>query len=231
MKARGTSLGADNGIGLSMALAVLESDEIVHGPLEVITTTNEEDGMSGASQLSKDFLKGRKVINLDSEDYDTITTGAAGACLQFHRIPMERVPAPEDRSWYRIRIDGGLGGHSGVDINKGRCSAVKAAAAILLSLSEKHDFSLATINIGEANASIASKGEMVIACPSAESQALTLDFKHPCDWLHDEYPQDPDVKCVIEACEPQETVISPKTFQALMTCLCEVPQGVVRMSE
>jgi len=229
MKARGTSLGADNGIGLSMALAVLESKEIVHGPLEVITTTNEEDGMSGASQLSSDFLKGRKVINLDSEDYDTITTGAAGACLQFHRIPMERVPAPEDWNWYRIRIDGGLGGHSGVDINKGRCSAVKAAAAILLSLSEKHDFSLATINIGEANASIASKGEMVIACPSAESQALILDFKHTSDWLHDEYPQDPDVKCLIEAYEPQETVISPKTFQALMTCLCEVPQGVVRL--
>ena len=231
LKAHGTSLGADNGIGLSMALAVLEDDRIAHPALEVITTTNEEDGMSGASQLSKDFLKGRKVINLDSEDYDTITTGAAGACLQFHRIPMERVTAPEDRNWYRIHIDGGLGGHSGVDINKGRCSAVKAAAAILLSLSEKHDFSLATINIGEANASIASKGEMVIACPSAESQALILDFKHPCDWLHDEYPQDPDVKCLIEACEPHETVISPTTYQALMTCLCEVPQGVVRMSE
>ena len=231
MKAHGTSLGADNGIGLSMALAVLEDDRIEHPALEVITTTNEEDGMSGASQLSKDFLKGRKVINLDSEDYDTITTGAAGACLQFHRIPMQREPAPDDRSWYRIRIEGGLGGHSGVDINKGRCSAVKAAAAILLSLSEKHDISLATINIGEANASIASKGEMVIACPSAESQALILDFKHPCDWLHDEYPQDPDMKCLIEACEPQETVISPKTFQALITCLCEVPQGVVRMSE
>ena len=231
MKARGTSLGADNGIGLSMALAVLESQDIVHGPMEVMTTTNEEDGMSGASQLSKDFLKGRKVINLDSEDYDTITTGAAGACMQFNRIPLKLVPAPEDRKWYRIRIDGGLGGHSGVDINKGRCSAVKAAAAILLSLSEKHDFSLATINIGEANASIASKGEIVIACPSAESQALILDFKHPCDWLHDEYPQDPDVKCLIEACEPQETVISPRTFKALMTCLCEVPQGVVRMSE
>ena len=231
MKAHGTSLGADNGIGLSMALAVLEDDRIEHPALEVITTTNEEDGMSGASQLSKDFLKGRKVINLDSEDYDTITTGAAGACLQFHRIPMQREPAPADRSWYRIRIEGGLGGHSGVDINKGRSSAVKAAVAILLSLSEKHDFSLATINIGEANASIASKGEMVIACPSADSQALILDFKHPSEWLHDEYPQDPDVKCLIEACEPQETVISPRTFQALMTCLCEVPQGVVRMSE
>ena len=231
MRAHGTSLGADNGIGLSMALTVLEDDRIEHPALEVITTTNEEDGMSGASQLSKDFLKGRKVINLDSEDYDTITTGAAGACLQFHRIPMKREPAPEDKSWYRIRIDGGLGGHSGVDINKGRCSAVKAAAAILLSLSDKHDLSLASIDIGEANASIASKGEMVIACLSAESQALILDFQHPCEWLHDEYPQDPGVKCIIEACEPQETVITPDTFQALLTCLCEVPQGVVRMSE
>ena len=123
MKARGTSLGADNGIGLSMALAVLESNDIVHGPMEVITTTNEEDGMSGASQLSSDFLRGRKVINLDSEDYDTITTGAAGACLQFHRIPAGRTPAPGGkRRWYSIRFEGGLGGHSGVDINKGRCS-------------------------------------------------------------------------------------------------------------
>lgn len=231
MKARGTSLGADNGIGLSMALAVLENDSIVHPALEVITTTNEEDGMSGASQLSKDFLKGRKVINLDSEDYDTITTGAAGACLQFHRIPMQHEPAPDDRSWYRIRIEGGLGGHSGVDINKGRCSAVKTAAAILSSLSDKHDLSLASVDIGEANASIASKGEMVIACPSAESQALVLDFQHPCERLHDEYPQDPGVKCIIEACEPQETVITPDTFKALMTCLREVPQGVVRMSK
>ena len=120
MKARGTSLGADNGIGLSMALAVLEDDSIVHPALEVITTTNEEDGMSGASQLGKDFLKGRKVINLDSEDYNTITTGAAGACLQFHRIPMKREPASTDiGNWCRIRIEGGLGGHSGVDINKG----------------------------------------------------------------------------------------------------------------
>ena len=130
LKARGTSLGADNGIGLSMALAVLENNDIVHGPMEVITTTNEEDGMSGASQLSKDFLKGRKVVNLDSEDYDTITTGAAGACLQFHRIPAERKPAPQG-TWYRIRFEGGLGGHSGVDINKGRCSAVVAAYADL----------------------------------------------------------------------------------------------------
>ena len=84
-----------------MALAVLEDDSIVHPALEVMTTTNEEDGMSEASQLSKDFLKGRKVVNLDSEDYDTITTGAAGACLQFHRIPVVRKQAP---CWRQVSL-------------------------------------------------------------------------------------------------------------------------------
>ena len=163
MKARGTSLGADNGIGLSMALAVLESDTIEHPALEVITTTNEEDGMTGAAQLSKDFIRGRKVINLDSEDYDTITTGAAGATLQFHRIPLRHTAVAEDEcQWYRIRFEGGLGGHSGVDINKGRCSAVVAAKATLDDLARRHEISVASINIGEANASIASKVEIVM---------------------------------------------------------------------
>jgi dipeptidase D len=232
MKARGTSLGADNGIGLSMALAVLENDSIVHPALEVITTTNEEDGMSGASQLSKDFLKGRKVINLDSEDYDTITTGAAGACLQFHHIPIKPQPAPEnDCNWYRIRFEGGLGGHSGVDINKGRCSAVVAASATLAYLLKKRDFYVASINIGEANASIASKGEMVTAFPSSVPQALIHDSQLEMnEWLHHEYPQDTGMSCIIEVCEPQETVIAPEVFQTLMTCLRQVPQGVVRMS-
>ena len=231
MKARGTSLGADNGIGLSMALAVLEDDSIIHPALEVMTTTNEEDGMSGASQLSGDFLKGRKVINLDSEDYDTITTGAAGACLQFHRLPIRRQPAAgEDLSWYRISMEGGLGGHSGVDINKGRCSAVKAAVAILLSLSEKLDIRLASVDIGEANASIASKGELVIACPSAVSQVLIHDFQYPCNELIGEYPQDRGMKFIIEVCDPQETVLVSESFKALLSCLREVPQGVVRMS-
>jgi hypothetical protein len=170
MEARGTSLGADNGIGLSMALAVLESNDIVHGPMEVITTTNEEDGMSGASQLSKDFLVGRKVINLDSEDYDTITTGAAGACLQFHRIPMKRQPAPSGKHrWYRIRFEGGLGGHSGVDINKGRCSAVVAMWAILAAIYNEFDFDVASINLGEANASIASSADIILCVPSGEA--------------------------------------------------------------
>ena len=233
MKARGTSLGADNGIGLSMALAVLEDDSIAHPALEVITTTNEEDGMSGASQLSPDFLKGRKVINLDSEDYDTITTGAAGACLQFHRIPMKREPAPKDKSWFRVRIDGGLGGHSGVDINKGRCSAVTAAAHYLDILSGTDGIVIADIEIGEANASIASKGEIIIGIGpdfSVRNKLTVHDYLN--EWLRQKYGDtDPQIAFSVEACDKPDTIIPIDTRMALQYCLDEVPQGVVKMSD
>ena len=233
MKARGTSLGADNGIGLSMALAVLEDDNIIHPALEVITTTNEKDGMSGASALSKDFIRGRKVINLDSEDYDTITTGAAGACLQFHRIPMKRLPAPGGkRRWYRIRFDGGLGGHSGVDINKGRCSAVIAMWAILKAIYNSYDFDVASINVGEANASIASSAEIIVCVPSGEACEFVKGQQDMInEWLHEEYPQDPGMTCSIEKCEPVDSVIPNEALEALLNSLEEVPQGVVKMSD
>ena len=233
MMARGTSLGADNGIGLSMALAVLENDSSAHPALEVITTTNEEDGMSGASQLSKDFLKGRKVINLDSEDYDTITTGAAGACLQFDRIPLKREPVPQGKHrWYRIRFEGGLGGHSGVDINKGRCSAVIATWAILAAIYNEYTIHLASINLGEANASIASSAEIIICVPSGEACEFVKSQQEMMnEWLREEYPQDPKMTCTIEKCEPLDSVISTEAFELLMSCLELIPQGVVQMSD
>ena len=235
MKARGTSLGADNGIGLSMALAVLEDDSIVHPALEVITTTNEEDGMSGASQLSKDFLKGRKVINLDSEDYDTITTGAAGACLQFHRIPIKRQPVTGgERNWYRIRIEGGLGGHSGVDINKGRCSAQIPARAILKAIClYEDDIEIASIEIGEANASIASKGEMVIGVTSDEAiEFIKKQIEEINLWLRENYGNtDPCITCSIGTCDQQDTVIPITAIEVLRDCLEQIPQGMVKMSE
>jgi dipeptidase D len=232
MKARGTSLGADNGIGLSMALAVLEDPDIVHGPMEVITTTNEEDGMSGASQLKPDFLKGRKVINLDSEDYDTITTGAAGACLQFHEMPITREPAPTDYQWFRICFEGGLGGHSGVDINKGRISATAAARNILTAINRSYDLRLSYIKIGEANASIASSAEIVFCVPAEGAMFVKLQETVMNNFLKEKYgASDPDMHCSVKLCEPQATVIHPDAFQALKASLNATPQGVIRMSE
>ena len=190
--------------------------------------------MSGAANLSKDFLKGRKVINLDSEDYDTITTGAAGACLQLHYIPVTRQESPGGkRRWYRIRFEGGLGGHSGVDINKGRCSAVIPVWAILATIYNDYDFLVSSIHVGEANASIASSAEVIITIPSGEAAEFVKEQEALMNqWLHDEYgEQDPHIHCTIEKCERQETVINPEAFEALLTCLEQIPQGVVKMSE
>ena len=218
MKARGTSLGADNGIGLSMALAVLEDPDIVHGPLEVITTTNEEDGMSGASQLKPDFLHGRKVINLDSEDYDTITTGAAGACLQFHERPMTRVAAPADYQWFHVRFEGGLGGHSGVDINKGRISATVAVRNVLQAIKRVYDLCVADIKVGEANASIASSADLLICAPAEAAVFVKLQETVMNKWMQEIYgPNDPNMHCSIKPCQPQDTIIDPEAFEALLT--------------
>ena len=234
MKARGTSLGADNGIGLAMALAVLESNDVVHGQLEVVTTTNEEDGMTGAANMSKDFFKGRRVINLDSEDYDTITTGSAGACIQYHSIPMERRTAPKGKHrWYRIVFEGGRGGHSGVDIDKGRCSAVVPAWALLAALYNEFDFEVSHIRIGEANASIASSAEMVVCVPSGECSEFVKQQQFLMnEWLREEFGNgDPDMRCTITKTERQETVINGKAFDTLMNCLEQIPQGVVKRGE
>jgi dipeptidase D len=234
MRAEGTSLGADNGIGLSMALAMLDDDSIVHGPIEVITTTNEEDGMTGAAGLALDFIRGRKVINLDSEDYDTITTGAAGALLQQHRLPMEVIKAPGGkRRWYRITITGGKGGHSGVDINKGRASAVMMAWAVLSAIYNEFDLLLAAIDVGEANASIASSAQMIITVPSGEAAEFVKQQEDTFnEWIAEEYGEtDPDVRCHVEKVNPCDTVISDDSFQRWMTCLEQLPQGVIKMSD
>lgn len=234
LKAHGTSLGADNGIGLSMALAVLADDSIQHGPLEVMTTTNEEDGMSGAANLSPDFLKGRKVINLDSEDYDTITTGAAGAYLQEHRLPIHWLPAPGGkRRWYRITIGGLQGGHSGVDINKGRASATVLAWAMLAAIYNEVDIALASLSVGEANASIATHAEIVLTVPSGEAAEYVKAQEEAFnEWLREEYgDREPGAFCRIEKVEAAERVVDDNDFTALMTALEQIPQGVVAMSE
>lgn len=189
--------------------------------------------MSGASQLRPTFIQGRKVINLDSEDYDTMTTGAAGACLQFHEIPVTREPAPTvNQQWFRITISGGLGGHSGVDINKGRASAILTLKRVLHFVHLLCDVRVASLRMGEANASIASSAEVVCCVPiGGPAGFVTQQQIVTNNWLKFNYGQtDPHIQCKVEKCEPESTVIDRKAFNALMECLEGVPQGVIKMS-
>ena len=229
MKARGTSLGADNGIGLSMALAVLADPSVVHGPLEVLTTTNEEDGMSGAAAMRTDFVKGRKVINLDSEDYDTITVGAAGAYLQVARLPIAKCDVPEVNRFYKIQIRGGLGGHSGVDINKGRINANREMCHTLLSImaTECPHLYLADIDGGVANASIPGNCTAIVGVCEDEEQQFIKTVELHAQRVRKMYSEDSHVTITTERADYEGGVI---TSSSQILCLIDrLPCGVIRM--
>ncbi len=237
MKAEGTSLGADNGMGLSMALAILADDSIVHPALEVLTTTNEEDGMSGAEALSKDFIKGRKVINLDSEAYDEITVGAAGACLQVahHQPVWEEVP--EGYLFRRIVMDGGLGGHSGVDINKGRCNCNKELlgnfmAECCVSSISNGKMLVCSMNGGTANASIASWAEAIVAIkPEYEGELNNeiTDFYNSMKYRYSE--TDTNIDFRIEKTSSAEKHLNKSCVLGITRGIYNLPYGVQSMRE
>lgn len=235
MKAEGTSLGADNGMGLSMALAILADDSIVHPALEVLTTTNEEDGMSGAEALSSDFISGRKVINLDSEAYNEITVGAAGACLQVGRWELEYAPLPEGYKCFKIMMDGGLGGHSGVDINKGRCNCNKKLMTLMSKDFMNDDFLLrdgilvCALNGGTANASIASWAEAIVAIPQENADMLTETVGEWSKTLREQFADtDAKINIRIEKAEAERYVVD---FGNALKFISEIPYGVQCMRQ
>lgn len=227
MKAEGTSLGADNGMGLSMALAILANDSIVHPALEVLTTTNEEDGMSGAEGLSTDFIKGRRVINLDSEAYDEMTVGAAGACLQEARWKAEEEEVPAGSVFRRLAVEGGLGGHSGVDINKGRCNCIQRLCRLL---NEGPGALVCRIDGGTANASIASRAEAVVAIrPETEAEWQAFVDKARQQVTAEFGENDPAVTVRFDEAPAEKKALS--NAADVVACVCALPCGVQTMRE
>ena len=227
MKAEGTSLGADNGIGLAMALAILSDDSIVHGPLEVLTTTNEEDGMSGAEALSSDFIKGRRIINLDSEAYEEITVGAAGAYIQTGTWKKKVRDAGSGLSFRKILLDGGLGGHSGVDIDKGRCNCIKELAGIL-SRTDSFPLFICSMDGGNANASIAASAEAVVAfMPEYEEEfCKIIDKEREC--LKSRFA-DTDSEIRLHAVPTDAMPHYLDNAKEILGCINMLPCGVIEM--
>ena len=187
--AKGTSLGADNGIGMAMALAVMSDEKLECGPIDALFTTNEEDGMSGAQMLDTVFFGNIKyILNLDSEDYDTITTGSAGAYIQeFHlsQNPAER--AISGAVDLEINITGGLGGHSGVDIDKNRANCILVMAEMLRNLSQNHNFDLIFLKGGSAAASIPSECSAKIGVSEYEKDRITAYMVESFSQLKNQY--------------------------------------------
>ena len=176
MKAKGTTLGADDGIGVAMALALVADKTLKHGPIELLFTTDEESGMTGAFGLNPGVLKGKYLINLDSEDEGEFFIGCAGgqttnAVFDFKTMPLEQGFIP-----LKIEIDKMKGGHSGDDINKNRANAIKVLARFLYDIWKKYDVRLIDLSGGKLHNAIPRFAEAVIAVPMQCKEDIRVDF-------------------------------------------------------
>lgn len=170
IKAKGTTLGADDGIGVAITLALLESKEIEHGPLEALFTVDEEMGMTGAFALQPNFMKGKMLLNLDSEDEGEFFIGCAGGKDTTAMIDCDYEKVPSKSIAYTITVNGLKGGHSGDDINKGLGNAVKILNRLLWNAYQDFDMRIADIKAGNLRNAIAREGFAVVTIPESEKK-------------------------------------------------------------
>lgn len=176
LTAKGTTLGADDGIGCAIELAILDSDDIEHGPIECVFTRDEETSLTGAMGMKAGFMKGDMLINLDSEDEGQIFISCAGGKTTSAKFTFTREQAPEGYFFLQASIKGLKGGHSGDDINKKRANAIKILTRFLYKEQEKMDLRLASFNSGKLHNAIPRDGVIVFAVPASEKENVRVDW-------------------------------------------------------
>jgi dipeptidase D len=172
--ATGTTLGADNGIGVAMCMAILEDGALAHGPLECLFTTNEEDGMSGARAIAPDLLSGSVLLNLDGEDDAELTIGCAGAIRTSSELWYPAATPPAGLAWFGASVGGLLGGHSGVDIDKGRANATLALVGLLAKTRAR--LYIASIDGGTAANAIPREARAVVGIAADQAASFQASF-------------------------------------------------------
>lgn len=230
--AEGTTLGADNGVGLASALAVLASDDIPHGPLEVLVTIDEEAGMTGAFGLEAGWLDGDILINTDSEQEGEVYMGCAGGIDGNATFTLTLEDVPSDYQAFNLSISGLKGGHSGVDIHTGRANANKLLVRFLLNASIDFDIKLTELNGGslrnaiprEANASFVVAKEKVDALKTALADYLTTISANLA-------AIETDIDMLLISPEDFEQCWTKSTQAAILRALNACPNGVIRMSD
>jgi len=229
--ARDTTLGADNGIGVAAALAVLEDDSLTHGPVEALFTVDEETGMTGALQLDDNLLAGEILINLDSEDDDEICIGCAGGQdlgVTFESPPVA-LDSKEKLSCLQIKVSGLLGGHSGVDIHLQRGNAIVILARLLFSLQELCSFSLGHIAGGEVHNAICREAEATICFDSVHTDEIKKRVGRFSQMIHAEIGLvDPDIQCSVDKVSLPEFVFTQENSLKVIRALYICPNGVIR---
>ena len=176
LRAKGTTLGADDGIGCAIELAVLDSDDIEHGPIECVFTRDEETQLTGAIGMKSGFMNGDYLLNLDSEDEGQFFVSCAGGRSTIATFSVEREEAPAGYFFMETAVKGLVGGHSGDDINKKRANAIKLLTRFIYAEMQKTDVRLVSFNSGKLHNAIPRDGKVVFAVPAADKEMVKADF-------------------------------------------------------
>lgn len=230
--AKGTTLGADNGIGVAAAMAIFESNDIAHGMVEALLTIDEETGMTGAFGLEPNTLKGDILINLDSEDEGELYIGCAGGTDANAEFKYTEEPVNGDVKGVKVSVSGLKGGHSGMDISLGRGNANKTLFRFLKKAAIDHGFRLSSVQGGDLRNAIPREAFAIGTVPSK-------DYEHFCVAIA-EYEKiakaelsvtEPDLTVSVEPVEKPKNWIDIKTQKNLILSIIACPHGVVRMSD
>ena len=232
LKAKGTTLGADNGIGVATELAILADDTIEHGPLECLFTIDEETGLTGAFALKEGFMNGDILLNLDSEDEGELFIGCAGGIDTVAQFAYQEVDVPAGYFCCKVQVKGLKGGHSGGDIHLGRGNANKILNRFLSQTLKKYDMYLCEIDGGNLRNAIAREAHAVIALPEADKHAVRADLNIFAAEVQAEYNvTDPDLQLLMESEAPRAKAIDKDTTKRLLQAIYAVPHGVYAMSQ
>lgn len=230
--ATGTTLGADNGIAMAYALALLAAKDISHPPIEVLMTTDEETGMSGAMALKAEHLDGRILINIDSEEEGKLLVSCAGGVRVSTKLPITWEPISEEKVIAAVRVRGLKGGHSGMEIHKGRANSNKLMGRFLYDLQGALSYDLCSLNGGAKNNAIPREADAVLALKAEDADALKAMAESWNVVLKNELKaSDPEVNIQIEVTRDRyDKVFSKETTKKAVQLLYLIPNGIQTMS-
>lgn len=232
LKANGTTLGADDGIGVAMQMAVLKSNDIEHGPIECVFTRDEETGLTGAMGMKSDFMTGDYLINLDSEDEGQIFVSCAGGVRTTATYPFPTEDMPEGYFTFRVGVKGLTGGHSGDDINKKRGNANKILVRFLNQEMEKMDLRVVDIQSGGLHNAIPREGYAICAVPMNMKEQVRVDLNVFTAEVEEELAvTEKGILLSLDSCEPATKVMEKQAMRKMLLSLHAVYNGVFAMSQ
>ncbi|HEY1340962.1 MAG TPA: aminoacyl-histidine dipeptidase [Bryobacteraceae bacterium] len=230
LKADGTTLGADNGVGVAAALAVMESDTVAHGPLEFVFTIDEESGLTGASKFQPGLLKSKFFLNLDNEEEDTLCIGCAGGVNSVARRKVARRPAPAGDAW-RIKVSGLAGGHSGVDIHRGRGNALRVLSRAFQAAMDRLPIAIADVQGGSKRNAIPREASAIVVLDAAQIPRLrSIIATYEAEAQSDLGSFDPGLRVSVEPAARPDQVIVDADSAVIASILAGQHHGVIAMS-